>query len=132
MYSCQSRKVTADERLVAKENTMLYASRRVASEQGKIPELGPSQNVNLCPLANPPQNDGSFGDLAILSPLVLTTDLLFLLGGEVVGDIESLADLLWRLALDHVGNRLATNVKEGLDVEVIGGLVGNLLAMIQA
>jgi hypothetical protein len=127
MYSCQSRKVTADERLVAKENTMLYASRRVASEQGKIPELGPSQNVNLCPLANPPQNDGSFGDLAILSPLVLTTDLLFLLGGEVVGDIESLAD-----PLDHVGNRLATNVKEGLDVEVIGGLVGNLLAMIQA
>jgi len=59
---------------------------------------------------------------AILSPLILATDLLFLLWGEVIGDVESLADLLWRLALDHVCNSFATNVKERLDVEVVGSL----------
>ena len=60
--------------------------------------------------------------LAILSPLVLPSDLLLLLGGEIVGDVESFADLLGGLALDHVCNGLAPNVKEGLDVEVVGGL----------
>ena len=60
--------------------------------------------------------------LAILGPLVLTSDLLLLLGCEVVGDVERLADLLRRLALDHVGNGLATNIEKGLDVEIIRGL----------
>ena len=60
--------------------------------------------------------------LTVLGPLVLTADLLLLLGGEVVGDVEGLADFLRRLSLDHVGDSLATNVKEGLDVKVVGGL----------
>jgi hypothetical protein len=60
--------------------------------------------------------------LAVLSPLVLAADLLLLFLGEVVGDIKSLADLLGRLALDHVGNGLAANIKKGLDVKVVGGL----------
>ena len=60
--------------------------------------------------------------LPVLGPLVLATDLLLLFGGEVVGDVEGLADFLGRLALDHVGDSLATNVKEGLDVKVVGGL----------
>lgn len=47
---------------------------------------------------------------SLLSPLVLTTDLVFLLGSEVVLDVEGLADLLGRLALDHVGDGLAANV----------------------
>lgn len=58
----------------------------------------------------------------LLSPLVLTTNLVFFLGGEVVLDVERLADLLRRLALDHVCDGLAADVKEGLDVEVIGSL----------
>lgn len=58
----------------------------------------------------------------VLSPLVLAADLFLLLGGEVVGDVERLANLLWGLALDHVGNGLATDVKEGLDIEVVGSL----------
>lgn len=33
-------------------------------------------------------------DLSVLSPLVLATDLLLLLGREVVRDVEGLADLL--------------------------------------
>jgi len=60
--------------------------------------------------------------LAILSPLVLTSDLLLLLGGEIIGDVEGLSDLLGGFALDHVGDGLASNIKEGLDIEVVGSL----------
>ena len=60
--------------------------------------------------------------LTVLGPLVLAADLLLLLGGEVVGDVEGLADLLGRLALNHVGDSLAADVEEGLDVEVVGRL----------
>ena len=60
--------------------------------------------------------------LTILSPFVLTSDLLLLLRGEVVGDIECLSDLLGRLALDHIGDCLATNIKKGLYVKVVGRL----------
>jgi hypothetical protein len=58
--------------------------------------------------------------LTILSPLVLAADLLFFLGGEVIGNIKGLADFLGGLDLDHVCNSLASNVKEGLDIEVVG------------
>jgi hypothetical protein len=65
--------------------------------------------------------------LAVLGPLVLPTDLVFLLGCEVILDIEGLTDLLGRLALDHVGYGLAADIKESLDVEVVGGLVTALV-----
>ena len=51
---------------------------------------------------------------------VLLLDLLLLLRGEVVLDIERLPDLLRRLPLNHVGHRLAGDVQESLDVQVIG------------
>ena len=60
--------------------------------------------------------------LSVLGPLVLTADLLLLLRGEVVRDVECLADLLGGLALDHVGDRLAADVEERLDVQIVGGL----------
>lgn len=60
--------------------------------------------------------------LAILRPLVLTSDLLLFLGGEIIGDVKSFADLFGGLALDHVCDGLASDVKEGFDVEVVGGL----------
>ena len=41
---------------------------------------------------------------------VLLLDLGFLLRREVVNNVEELADLLGRLALDHVRNGLATNI----------------------
>lgn len=44
--------------------------------------------------------------------------------GEVVDDVEVLPDFLWRLALDHVGDRQACQVQEGLDVQVVGSLWG--------
>jgi len=66
-------------------------------------------------------HDLSFECLTVLGPLVLTSDLFLLLGGEIVGDVKGLADLLRRLSLDHIGDSLATNIKEGLDIEVVGG-----------
>ena len=60
--------------------------------------------------------------LAVLGPLVLAADLVLLLGGEVVLDVEGLADLLGGLALDHIGNGLTPDVKKSLDIEVVGGL----------
>jgi hypothetical protein len=58
----------------------------------------------------------------LLSPLVLATNLVFLLRSKVVLDVEGLTNLLRRLPLDHVGNGLASDVEKGFDVEVIGGL----------
>ena len=49
--------------------------------------------------------------------------LILLAGGEVVLDVESLAYLFGGLAFDHVGDGLASNVQETLDVEVVGGLI---------
>lgn len=59
--------------------------------------------------------------LAVLSPLVLAADLLLLLWCEVIRDVECLANLLWGFALDHVGDSLAADVQESLDVKVVGG-----------
>lgn len=58
----------------------------------------------------------------LLSPLVLTTDLILLLGREVVLDVEGFTDLLWGLALDHVGDGLAADIEESFDVEIVGSL----------
>lgn len=60
--------------------------------------------------------------LTVFSPLVLAADLLLLLGGEVVLDVERLADLVGRLALDHVRDGLAADIQESLNVEVVGRL----------
>ena len=59
--------------------------------------------------------------LTVLGPLVLAADLVLLLGSEVVLDVERLADLLRRLALDHVGDSLAADVEQSLDIHVVGG-----------
>lgn len=65
----------------------------------------------------------------LLSPLVLATDLIFLFGSEVVLDIERLANLFGRLALDHVGNSLTADVKESLDIEVVGSLYSFMISI---
>lgn len=58
----------------------------------------------------------------LLGPLVLTTNLIFLLGREVVLDIEGFTDLFGGLALNHVSDGLAADVEESFDVEVVGSL----------
>jgi len=59
---------------------------------------------------------------SLLSPLVLTTDLILLLRREVVLNVEGLTDLLRRLALDHVGDSLAPDIQKSLDIHVVGSL----------
>jgi hypothetical protein len=58
----------------------------------------------------------------LLSPLILATNLIFLLGGEVILDIECLADLFGALPFYHVCDGLAANVEKSLDVEVVCSL----------
>ena len=53
---------------------------------------------------------------SLFSPLVLATNLIFLLRCEVILDVEGLADLLGGFALDHVRDSLAADVEEGLDI----------------
>lgn len=77
----------------------------------------PNKAMGYCVPA--PQSASRACCLAVLGPLVLSPDLFLLLGCEVVGDVEGLADLLGRLALDHVGHGLAADVKQGLDVHVV-------------
>eukprot|EP00966_Prymnesium_polylepis_P008262 190339-Prymnesium_polylepis.1 len=57
---------------------------------------------------------------ALFAPRVLPLHLLLLLRREIVLDIEADANLLGRLALDFVGHRLARQIKERLDVKVVG------------
>ena len=58
----------------------------------------------------------------LLSPLVFTTDLILLLRGKVVLNIECLTNLFWGLALDHIRNSLASDIQQSLDVKVVGSL----------
>lgn len=55
---------------------------------------------------------GARGLDSLLGPLVLTLDLLLLLGSEIILDVEQFANLLGGLALDHVGDGLAADVAD--------------------
>lgn len=61
----------------------------------------------------------------LFRPLILTTNLILLLGSKVVLDVERLTNLLGRFTLDHVGDRLAANIQKSLDVEIVGSLFVN-------
>lgn len=58
----------------------------------------------------------------LFSPFVLTANLVLLLRREVILDVEGLTNLVRRLAFDHVGDRLASNIQKCLDIEIIGRL----------
>ena len=60
------------------------------------------------------------GSERFFGPSVLLHDLGFFLGGEVVLDVEELADLLHALALDKRGDLGTRKLKQGLDVQVVG------------
>jgi len=64
---------------------------------------------------------GSRGDLTILRPFVLASDLFLFIRCKVILDVEGFANLLRRFSFDHIRNRLTTNVKKGLDIEIIRG-----------
>lgn len=58
----------------------------------------------------------------LLGPLILTANLVLLLGSEIVLDVEGFTDLFGRLALDHIGDSLAADIKKSFDIEVVGSL----------
>ena len=58
----------------------------------------------------------------LLSPLVFTTDLILLLRGKVVLNVECFTDLFWGFALDHIRNRLAPDIQQSLDIKVVRSL----------
>jgi hypothetical protein len=62
------------------------------------------------------------GCLFLFAPFVLLADSLLLFGCEVVLDVECLANLLWCLTLDHVGDGLACDVQQGFDIKVVSSL----------
>lgn len=57
----------------------------------------------------------------LFSPLILPADLILLLRSEIVLNVECLADFFGGLALDHVGDGLAANIQQALDIEVVRG-----------
>jgi len=60
--------------------------------------------------------------LLVFSPLVLLSNGILLFLREVVLDVERLTNVLRALAFNLVGNSLAGNVQETLDVQVVGSL----------
>lgn len=60
--------------------------------------------------------------LTILSPLILSTDLFFLLGCEIIGYIECLSDLIGFLPLDHESDCFAAKIQELPNIKVVGSL----------
>ena len=58
----------------------------------------------------------------VLAPRVLLSDLLLLLGREVVLDVERATNLIRGFALYHVGHRLACHVQQALYVQVVRSL----------
>jgi hypothetical protein len=51
---------------------------------------------------------------------ILAFNLLFLLGREVVLDVEHDTYLLWRLAGDHFGDSMGADVKQALAAKKVG------------
>lgn len=58
----------------------------------------------------------------LFSPFILTADLVLLFWREIILDIEGLTDLIRRLAFNHVGDRLASNIQKRFDIEIVGRL----------
>jgi hypothetical protein len=66
------------------------------------------------------KNNG-YVNLEIHAPFIFFANLLFLLGGEIVFNVELLPNLLRRFALDHVGDSFATQIEQRLNIQVVGG-----------
>jgi hypothetical protein len=58
--------------------------------------------------------------LGLFAPLILLTDSSLFLRGEVIDNVELFSDLLNRHSLDHSRELSTTQIKERLQVEVIG------------
>lgn len=102
--------ITPSKRFV-KPKTVYSCSKITTSRTRRLP-LWPGYTILL--LLEPPAS--------FKGPLVLPPHFLLFLWCEVILDVECLADLLWSLPLDHVGDSLAGQVQQPLDVQVVCSL----------
>ena len=58
--------------------------------------------------------------LLLFAPFVLLANLLFFSRGKIILDVECLTNFLRSFAFDHVGNSLASNIQQALNVQIIG------------
>lgn len=58
-------------------------------------------------------------DLFLLAPLVLLTHLFLLRSGKIILDVESFANLLWCLTLDHISNSFASHIQKSFNIEIV-------------
>lgn len=59
--------------------------------------------------------------LFLLAPSVFLANLFFFSWSEVVLDVKGLADLIGSLPLDHVGDRLARDIEQTTNVQIVCG-----------
>jgi len=57
---------------------------------------------------------------AVFSPLILASNLVLFFRSEIILDVKRFADLLRRLALDHVGDCFASDVEKSFDIQIVG------------
>lgn len=62
----------------------------------------------------------------LLTPLVLLSNLLLFRWGEVVLDVESLANFFRSLSLDHVCNGFAVHIQQSFNIQVVCCLQGSI------
>lgn len=60
--------------------------------------------------------------LTLIAPLILLTNLLLLLRGEVILDVEGNTNLLGRLSLEHISNSFTSQIKQVLNFQEVRGL----------
>jgi hypothetical protein len=91
------------------------------TEKGKIritmPNINPQNIPQTTFNSTVSPNTSSFK-----CPLVLPTNLFLFIWGEVILDVKGLADLLWRLPLDHVCYSLACQIQKALYIQIVCSL----------
>lgn len=59
--------------------------------------------------------------LSFFTPAVFVANLRFLFRRKIVLDVEGLANVFWRLPLNHTGNGGACQIEEWLDIHKVSG-----------
>ena len=58
--------------------------------------------------------------IGVNKPGVFLADLFFFGWCEVVFNVKGLANFVWSLSFDHIGNSLACNIQQTANVQVVG------------
>jgi len=88
------------------------------AKSGRRPHASNDHRAEQDPTCCTAQSD-VLSNLRLLGPLVLGDDGSLLLRREIIHNVESLADLLRRLALNHRGDLGAGEIQQRLDIHVV-------------